>query len=205
MGRLLAVVVVFLVSGFTHIESATGTQVLPINFADLSRASVAFMGVCTAVDAHIMKMENGPGLLVTTYTFSVEPPNVIKGNIPSTYSFTTLGSSNAAAVRFGVSNVIGAPDIEVGKEYVVFLNPTSRLGLTSIVGLNQAKFNVVIGPGGKKQVINDMGNNGLFKNLPASASVSKALSVGKVSETSLPESGAIDYDKFINMAREITK
>lgn len=169
------------------------TTVLSVNVADLSAAKLIFTGTCTRAERRQMALPGGKGSIeAVTYTFSVPREGVIKGEVPDTFSF------NQAVIK-------GVPVYEAGGEYTLCLSYESPWGLRTTIGLGQGKFNVVTGADGKKQLVNDMGNKGLFTNLPATPSVAKALGAAKVSPGSPEAEGPIDYDKFVEMMKELNK
>ncbi|MFH0798678.1 MAG: hypothetical protein V2A66_00665 [Pseudomonadota bacterium] len=202
---------VVLIAGFFAVltlwcQPAKATQVVGVNMSDLMQANVAFTGTCTGADARVMDEPGGKSKIpVTTYTFSVSSDNILKGDVPGTFSFTQLGVSRAEARRLGTSSVMGMPSYEVGKEYTLFLTSASELGLRSTIGLGQGKFNVTTTQDGKKQVVNDRGNKGLFLNLPQTKAMSKALGTANISAAVPPAGGPVDYDAFVKMVRELEK
>ncbi len=181
-----------------HAAPLSATQTLQVNLSDLNQAQLVFTGTCTARDAHIKN-----GMLETTYTFKVPAEGVVKGNVPETFQFTQWGGSIEDAKRLGVPAPSGIVSYEIGKEYTLFLTGESKLGFRSPVGLGQGKFNVVQGPDGKKQVVNDFNNKSLFVGLPASKSMTKALSTGGIQGGQ--QGGPIDLENFQKMIKELNR
>ncbi len=183
------------------------TQVLPVNMSDiLSRADVAFIGTCVGVEVGEVSSSPGSGKLpVTTYVFSVAKDGVIKGNIPEKFRLTQFGISKSESLKRMLPYTIGMPSYEIGKEYTLFLTPESSLGLRSTIGLGQGKFNIFTGKDGKKQVINDHGNKGLFNNMPQTKGVTKAMGAAKLSVMAPPPEGALELNSFVNLLQELKK
>jgi hypothetical protein len=49
-----------------------------------------------------------------------------------------------------------------GEEYILFLNPTTKYGLTSTTGLDQGRFPISTDSAGNEVVVNNLGNYGLL-------------------------------------------
>jgi len=173
---------------------AGANQAVGINMEDLMKADVAFTGVCTKAEAGVMERPGkSGGILVTRYTFDVS--DVMKGDVPGTFSFTQWGATREEAARLGKAFVYGPPLYNVGSEYTLFLTSESRLGLRAPVGLGQGKFLVIRDPQGKAMVVNEFNNRALFRNLPQTKAMTKALKAGGV-EAGVAPSGPMDYDSF---------
>lgn len=175
--------------------SAHANQAVGINMEDLMKANVAFTGVCTQAEASVMGRQGKPGgILVTRYTFEVS--DVLKGDVSKTFSFTQWGATRKDAARLGKAFVYGPPLFRVGSEYTVFLTSESRLGLRAPVGLGQGKFLVIRDPQGKAMVVNEFGNRALFRNLPQTKAMTKALTAGGIEAGVTAPAGPMDYDNF---------
>lgn len=188
-----AVLSLLMVMGFVRTSSAN--QAIGLNITDLMKAKVVFTGVCTTAESSIKTREGKPGgILVTRYTFDVS--DVLKGDVPKTFSFTQWGAPRAEAKRLKRGFIYGPPLYQVGKEYTLFLSSESNLGLRAPIGSGEGKFQVIKGPQGKSMVVNDYGNNTVFRNLPQTKGMTKALSAGGVKADALAPTGPIDYDTF---------
>jgi hypothetical protein len=162
---------------------------------DLMKADVAFTGVCTKAEASVMERQGKPGgILVTRYTFEVS--DVMKGDVSKTFSFVQWGATREEATRLGKAFVYGPPLYNVGGEYTLFLTSESRLGLRAPVGLGQGKFSVIRGPQGKAMVVNEFNNRSLFRNLPQTKAMTKALGAGGIKAGVTAPTGPMDYDSF---------
>lgn len=148
---------------------------IPVNMADMTaKADRIFKGICTAATPG----KNG-GLDVITYTFQVL--EVLKGDVPNPFQFTQW-------------TVKGAPIYQPNDEVLLFLNKTSKRGLSSTIGNEQGKF-LVIQKEGKSQVVNGRNNIDLFGGAKTKG-LSKAMGVGGVSPDA---SGPIDEESFKKM------
>jgi len=183
-----------LVLALGSVSQAYANQAVGINMEDLMKANVAFTGVCTKAEASVMERPGkSGGILVTRYTFDVS--DVMKGDVPKTFSFTQWGASREDAARLGMVFIYGPPLYNVGSEYTLFLTSESRIGLRAPVGLGQGKFLVIRDAEGKAMVVNEFNNRSLFRNLPQTKAVTKALKAGGV-EAGVAPAGPMDYDSF---------
>ena len=191
---IMSLLVVASAAALPRVSSAL--TMVPLNLANLMDAELVFRGTCTAADAHFMKLP-GSNMQspVTTYTFPVQPDGKLKGDVPDTVTFTQYGVSPADAKKLGTASIQGIPYYDVGKEYVLFLTRGDS-GLAATKGLGQGRFTVTLTPEGKAQVVNDYGNKNLFNGVPASSSLSKALSTTGVAPGT---KGPIDYDAFVKL------
>ena len=136
---------------------ALATSVIPLNLAQLVDGSaVAFQGVC--IDNRTGR-DPQTGVLVTMTTFRVD--DVLKGNVPATYTIKQIGGDDTEAnIKF---RVYGVPAFKAGQGYVVFLAGVSSAGFSSPVGLSQGSFEIVQGAQGP-----EVGNGRDFRELTAS-------------------------------------
>ncbi len=166
---------VALVCAVTWISSAlvdAHHAVLRFNLEEMvMSADRAFIGQC--LDIQEGRDAIGGGMLpITRYTFAVE--QVIKGDLPSTYTFTQLGyrlrtasksgtvTMNGKAVRPGIF-IHGMSDYEVGDRLLLLLVPNYQNGrLTYPVGLDQGAFRISRLETGEEVAENGLNNLGLF-------------------------------------------
>ena len=78
----------------------------------------------------------GATIPATTYTFEVE--EYLKGGGPSTYTFRQVGTPEGGP--FDLGQLVGLPTYSPGVEYLLFVLPVSRAGLTSPAGAGEAAF-----------------------------------------------------------------
>ena len=177
------------------ISTVSANQAISLNISELMQAEVVFTGVIESAEAKVIKIPNKRGeILVTTYTVNVS--DVLKGDVPKTFTFTQWGATRAEAARLGKPFIYGPPLYDVGKEYTLFLASESSLGLTAPIGLTQGKFLVVRDAKGKAMVVRQYGNKSLFRNLPQTKAMTKALSAGGIKADVAPSAGPMDYDNF---------
>ena len=102
----------------------------PATVAQLTASAArVFRGRCTAVVAGTVEVA-GARLPATTYTFRVREH--LKGRRRSTITFRQLGAPGGGPHDLG--RLVDLPTYAPGSEYVLFLLPASRVGLTSPAG-----------------------------------------------------------------------
>lgn len=183
---------------FSNLSSAAPKGTPNIN--DLMTAELIFTGTCTAADAGFLR--GNKGMVITTYTFKVQPANVVKGSVPSEFTFRQVGASPENLAKLGSIFKANTPSYEVGKDYLLFVTSETNLSLRTTVGFGAGSFSVVTDANGKKTVVNAAGNSNLFKDVPQTKSMTKAMSAGGVS-AGAKTSGPMDYDSFIKMVKEL--
>ena len=98
--------------------------------AELTRGSERiFRGRCVAAQSETVDLKGRP-LQATAYFFNVS--EYLKGKGPSTLSFRQAGTPFRATGDLG--SIAGLTVFEPGREYVIFLRPVSKAGLTSAAG-----------------------------------------------------------------------
>jgi hypothetical protein len=98
-------------------------------------AARVFRGRCVGIQAGSVALA-GARVPVTTYTFRIGEH--LKGARTRTVRFRQLGASGGGARDLG--RLAGLPAYAVGGEYVLFLLPPSRAGLTSPAGAAEGAF-----------------------------------------------------------------
>lgn len=195
---------VFWLASCGLVWGASANQAVSLNISQLMNADVAFTGTCTGAETSVMTPAGASGkILVTRYTFDVSES--LKGDVPKTFSFLQWGATREEAAKVGLPYVYGPPLYKVGSEYTLFLGSVSRLGLRAPVGLGQGKFLVLREPGGKAMVVNELGNKSLFRNLPETKAMTKALTVGGFKGGAVPSAGPIDYSNFRDMIKSLSE
>jgi hypothetical protein len=136
------------------------------------RADRIFLGQCINVNETHRQIAQG-NMAVTDYTFRVE--SVLKGNLPSVYTFTQLGHP-AHMVKPRPGDVTmhgqvvspetmlhGAASYNVGDRVMLFLVPNYLDGtITAAVGAYQGAFFRSTMPSGQEVLRNQINNAGLF-------------------------------------------
>jgi hypothetical protein len=182
--------------------TAQATMVLPQNLEQLeSRAGLVFVGRCTS---HTTEL-GARGLAVNVFTFEVIEPvkgPARKGAHIEVRQFGS-GAPNASGL---IAHIPGLPSYRVGQEVLLFLNPPSRIGLTSPVGLWQGLFRVVRDRAGKRQIIvGPSRREMLLRGVDATkyAADERLTDAEKRLLTRLP--GRVDVTTFCSLVRKIAR
>jgi hypothetical protein len=97
---------------------------------ELTRSAARiFRGRCVAARAETVDFKGRP-LAATAYFFEVS--EYLKGDGPRTLTFRQAGTPDRGTSDLG--RIAGLTVFEPGSEYVVFLRPVSKAGLTSAAG-----------------------------------------------------------------------
>ena len=207
--------------------SNVSARTLNGNISKLNNADVIFIGRCISAKPIEMKSNKlNASILVTEYTFEVEPANLIKGQIPlspNKFVFKQWGATREETAKRGFPFVWELPLYKCGpnekidatkvksamdfkksyyNESMLFLTKESGIGLRAPIGLGQGKFRVVQGSDGTKSLVNDRGNVNLFQGVKKTGSMGKALSASGIS-TQKTSKGPIGYDQFIGLVKNL--
>jgi hypothetical protein len=118
--------------------AAQATTLRSTPLADLARgAGRIFRGHCVSAIAE-EKWIAGARIAVTSYRFSVREH--LKGSGAEVIEFRQVGRRDQS--RFDLGRIAGLPVYQPGREYVLFLLPESRAGLTSPAGAAEGAFAV---------------------------------------------------------------
>jgi hypothetical protein len=135
---------------------------LPLGLDRLHQdAKLIFLGECMS---NTVEMDAQSGRVVTLTTFEVL--ETYKGRPGRSHTIKQIGG-NLPQADLSV-RVPGVPQFEVGKRYVVFLPPASRLGFSSPVGLSQGMFTVKSNAKGEQMVGNGRDVGELMENMAQS-------------------------------------
>lgn len=154
---------------------AEATMLKQMNLADLSKgADRIFRGTVTGIDTSTVQAGGG-ALPVVIYRFKVS--EALKGHFirkgERSYAevrmIGTLKSEKATGRYQRVSILRDLPNLRMGSEYLMFTTKSSRVGLSTTVGLGQGLFKIA-GAAGKATATNEFNNAGLFRGMPGEAS-----------------------------------
>jgi len=193
MKRRIAFLFSFL-SLFLIVATADSYQIIRVNLPTIvSKSEVAFKGKCESFEVKKIYPPNNPqGLIVTHYVFSVA--DCLKGECGSRFEYDQWGAPKREAKALGVPYAVGFAQFNTGSDYVVFWTSRTKLGLRAPMGMQQGVFKVDV-KDGRETVVNSFSNSNLFKGLPKTQTVSKALKAANIDENS-PPSGPMLYDDF---------
>ena len=144
----------------------------------VNNADRIFRGTVVSKEPGTVKAGGGT-LSIVIYTLRVNEG--IKGRFggADTVELRMLGDlkatpTSSAAVR-NLAHLDLNPDLEMGREYVLFTTQPSAIGLSTTVGLDQGLFKVYTDGAGRELVANGMNNLGLFDGPVSYADMSAAV------------------------------
>ena len=125
---------------FLGVSGAIAASVAPLTLDQIVAGAKHIVYVrCTG---NVVQADPDVGVVTITTFVVLERA---KGGDASTFTVRQIGGElNGLAVDYHV------PKFAVGEEYVLFMPPSSRLGLASPVGLSQGAFSVLPGAAGKE-------------------------------------------------------
>jgi hypothetical protein len=168
-------------------------MVLPVNLAYLTRrADIIVQGRVTDV-----RHESLPGYAnIPTVEVTLEVEKMVRGPAGGTYTFREI--------LIGVQPRAGKQTYQVGQRLFFFLLTPSRYGLSSPIGMEQGRFHIAGGPGGSEMIANELGNAGLFKNVPEAASQAGAALSPSQLRIATVRRGPVALDDFVSLVRRLT-
>ena len=183
---MLAIAAAFLFSALVPFDAAA-TSVIPLDLDQITAGAQHIVHVrCTSNE-----VERDAAIGVVTVTKFVVLDRAKGGATPTFTVRQAGGEMDGLAVDYHV------PKFAVGSEYVLFIPPTSRLGLASPVGLSQGAFSVVQGSAGK-----EVGNGRDFATLLSTPDRAKASArVAARLQQSPSERTRIDLGDFMTLLR----
>jgi hypothetical protein len=177
---------------------AGAMRVLPVNLEGLVEgAGVIFDGTCLSVDYKTDEQ----GILATYTTFEVHRP--WKGEVPQTITIKTYGGRQGSLITV----VPGLPTFSPGQRVLLFLNPASKIGFTSPVGMGQGSFKIFTGPDGGEKVVNEDNNRNLFRDIDWERLEGSAdqTAVRQLRMRGESPSGPVDYDVLKSLVDTIAR
>jgi hypothetical protein len=134
---------------------------------------------------------------LATVVVRIRIREVWKGNAPGqSYTFRQY--------IWDLRDRLDAAGYRKGQELVLFLNPTTPKGLTSPVGLEQGRFQVMRGRDGRIQVVNGRGNSGLLRGAEPRLRAGQAAS--RTTAIALSHGGGpLDLEDFRSMVSAIER
>lgn len=172
--------------------AASATTLVHLNLRDLAtRADRIFRGTVVGIDTGTVRAGGGD-LPTIVYRLRVDEPfkgqfDESKGQaVVEVRMVGTKGSLQAGTVR-RVSVLRDVPQLEMGRDYVLFTTRPSAVGLSTTVGLGQGAFTIV-GAGKEASAVNAFNNRGLNRGLAGSI---------------LPGSGPVVYARLAQAIRDV--
>lgn len=151
--------------------TAGATTLLQMNLEQLTgRAARIFRGTVLSVQHGSLNVGGGT---LPTVTYRIRVDEAFKGDFPPIKGdlrvveirmVTELKSSSGGAAR-RVSLLRDLPQLEVGRNYLLFATQPSSAGLSTTVGFGQGTFNIQ-GVGKDETAVNQVQNLELFRGTP---------------------------------------
>jgi len=133
---------------------------------------------------------------ISTIRLTLRVADAIYGNTGQQITYRMfLASGNFAAPR-------NTTKYRAGDELILFMYPESQYGLTSPVGGDQGRFQV-LRTGGKAKVVNGLNNTGLFQDLGQVAKAQSRTMTQAEAALSRKQSGAVGLDEFVAVVRQL--
>jgi hypothetical protein len=108
------------------------------------------------------RMEKHPQFSnLNTVVVTLRVKETLKGKAGETFTFRQYVP--------GIQGKFGAGGYRKGEELLLMLNPPSRYGLSSPVGLEQGRFRILREANGSELAVNGHGNAGLFRGMEQQA------------------------------------
>jgi hypothetical protein len=163
MTRRLRWISFVLLLGMLAVSPLAATTVLQMDLGDLcDRADKIFRGTLVSVEPGTVSMG---GAELPTVTYALEVAEGFKGDAEAkgVVEMTVIGSIKGAGPdASGRFQLLGAPDLQLGHDYVLFTTTPSSAGLSNFVGLGQGCFSVFTG-GKQELAVNEVSNSGLLE------------------------------------------
>jgi hypothetical protein len=150
--------------------TAGATTLLQMNLEQLtSRAGRIFRGTVLSVQRGTIEVGGGT---LPTITYRLRVEEAFKGDFPAVKDdlriveirmVTDVKSPGTGAVRH-VSLLRDVPQLEVGRNYLLFATHASAVGLSTTVGLGQGTFSIQ-GAGKDETAVNQYQNIDLFRGM----------------------------------------
>lgn len=152
---LRALIALFCFAAALPLAAQRGALTQPRTLAELVQQSQTIVKA-RVVSARVEPHPSYPGLSTVVVTVAVDES--LKGSAPSLLTYRQL--------VWDIRDVHDAAGYRKGQQYILLLNPPTRLGLTSTAGLEQGRFRVVRDEDGRELAVNGYGNANLAIGQP---------------------------------------
>lgn len=156
--RIALVLAVAVLVAAAPVLAQRGFRVQSRNLAELtSDARIILSGRVLSVRSEPHPQYTG----LMTVVVTVEPLEVLKGQVPAPFSFRqyVLDERDAESKL----------NYKVGEEVLLMLTGASSAGLSSPAGLGQGRFRIQVDAQGNRVLVNEFQNMGLFQNIDSAA------------------------------------
>jgi hypothetical protein len=190
--RTLAVALLMLPPVFSpHLLQAQFMS-LPVDLTYLcQRADVIVQG--KVISVRNATLPGYPNIRTVEVTLQVE--NMLRG--PSAGNYTFRESYLGMRPRMGKQNY------QSGQRVLLFLPSPSQIGLSSPVGLEQGRFHITRNAGGSETIANEVGNEGLFRNVEQKASSQGKKLTSEQLRTVSIKRGPVNLNSFVSLSKSL--
>lgn len=203
--RLLAPLLAWLALALIPSSAYAQLLVRQVNLAELSqRAGVIVRGRVVEVrrEAH-PDYPNIPTLVVT-----LEVLDNIRGVVDQHFSFRQYLDeiqlqAGAPEEKSVATSGYAKHGYAAGQELLLFLYANSRYGLTSPMGSGQGRFRVLRDRQGRRVVLNDFGNRGLFQDVGAAAQRAGVKLSPEETQLLQRTAGPAELDKLVGLVQRL--
>jgi hypothetical protein len=163
-----------------------------VNLAYLvQRADVIVQGRVKSV-----RHESLPGYSnIPTVEVTLAVEDMMRGPSGGTYTFREI--------RLGIRPKGKKQDYRVGQQLLLFLPSPSQYGLSSPIGMEQGRFHISRGAKGRPEIVNELGNAGLFKNVEQALNKAGQKLTAAQSRTVAAERGTARLDEFLSLVGKL--
>ena len=194
---------------------AADAAILPhSNLQDLAqKAETVFVGTCVAISPGVMRFDDVGQLGYTEYTFRVRDwikgtqghAGVIVFRQPRPLWERIRRTDLSSGLWISGDSFLRPETYLGGHEYLLFLHPANKWGLTSPVGSVQGTFHIRRRLNGELEAVNGIDNLGLFKDVPASGSRLDARLTGRERELLRQGRGPVSLEALLPMTRRLAE
>jgi len=172
---------------------AAELMVKQVNLTYLTRRSdVILQGKVTEVLHE--SLPGYPNIPTVKVTLNIE--KMVRGPEGKTYTFREiLLGSRPKAAKNGYS---------VGQRLLLFLPSPSQFGLSSPVGMEQGRFNIVPNTAGRLTAVNESNNAGLFSNIAKDAGKEGQKLTASQLQTASTRGGPVQLDELMSLVTKFT-
>ncbi|MBZ5561373.1 MAG: hypothetical protein LAP13_03025 [Acidobacteriia bacterium] len=162
------------------------------NVVELTRRA-EFIVEGRVLEARYEPLPGYPNLPTIRVTLAVE--QVLRGAIGPRYTFRQLLLFEPR--RSGKRRYVA------GDRLLLFLPAPSRYGLSSPLGGDQGRFHIFADRQGHEQIVNDLGNAGLFNNAGEEASGEGLSLTARQQRVVAGRSGAVPLEDFVSLVKNL--
>ncbi len=162
------------------------------NVVELTRRA-DFIVAGRVLEVHYEPLPHYPNLVTIRVTLAVE--RVLRGAIGARYTFRQMLLFEPH--RSGKRRYLP------GDRLLLFLPTPSRYGLNSPLGGDQGRFHIYSDLQGHEQIINDLGNAGLFKNVGEEASGEGLSLTARQQRMLTKRGGAVPLEDFVSLVKNL--